>query len=109
MIQPKPQANLDNNTDYVLELEMFSMKKRDPSDKTGRPFGRPICYNVMNLQLGNYPIVAVRLRPTTNNNYTQTNYMQLATKLWVQIQTQLNIFLFEFVQLGEQLMMPRLA
>ena len=88
---------------------MFSMKKRDPSDKTGRPFGRPvlsdwsrpICYNVMNLQLGNYPIVAVRLRPTTNNNYTQTNYMQLATKLWVQIQTQLNIFLFEFVQLGE--------
>ena len=38
-----------------------------PSDISRRPFGRPVCYNVMNLQLGKCPILADWLRQTTNN------------------------------------------
>ena len=70
---------------YVIELLamcyclcLFWLVGLSPSDISCRPFGRPICYKVMNLQLGNCPILAVWLGqpPTTNN--TQTKYIQLA-------------------------------
>ena len=47
----------------------------------------------MQLNLGNGSIVVVWHRPTTNNKqHTQTEYIQLATRLWVQLQMQPNIF-----------------
>ena len=48
----------------------------------------------MQLNLGNCLNVVVWHRPTTNNKqHTQTEYIQLATRLWVQLQMQPNIFL----------------
>ena len=48
-----------------------------PSDITCRPFGRQICYNVMNIQLSIWPILAVWLRPTTNHKQ-HTNQIHTA-------------------------------
>ena len=47
------------------------------SDISWRPFGRPIFYNVINFQLGKCPILAVWLRPTTNNKQ-HTNQIHTA-------------------------------
>ena len=47
----------------------------------------------MQLNLGNCLNVVVWHRPTTNNKqHTQTEYIQLATRLWVQLQMEPNIF-----------------
>ena len=90
-------------------LFWFWLVGLSPSDMSWRPLlvGRHICYNVMTLQLGNCPFLAVWLRPTTRQlpttNNTQTKHMQL-----VGSSSGAANFLFDCL-IWEKLMVPRLA
>ena len=59
-----------------------------------------MCYNVMNLQIGNCPPWQFDLGqpPTTYN--TQSKYMQLATRLKVQVQLQPSFLFISAFNLG---------
>ena len=59
-----------------------------PSDISWQPFGHPICYNEINPQHGNCIVLAVWLRPSTNNKQHTTKYIQLAKRLLVRVQVQ---------------------